>query len=63
MQDLGGYGLVAQSFEFLAALDPATGDIGPGLAVSWEPNADNCVWTFKLREGVKWQNGRRLHRR
>ena len=57
MQDLGGYGLVAQSFEFLAALDPATGDIGPGLAVSWEPNADNSVWTFKLREGVKWQNG------
>jgi len=24
MQDLGGYGLVAQSFEFLTALDPAT---------------------------------------
>lgn len=55
MQDLGGYGLVAQSFEFLAALDPATGDIGPGLATSWEPNSDNSVWTFKLREGVTWQ--------
>jgi peptide/nickel transport system substrate-binding protein len=57
MQDLGAYGLVAQSFEFLAALDPATGDIGPGLAVSWAPNADNSVWTFKLRTGVKWQDG------
>ena len=57
MQDLGGYGLVAQSFEFLAALDPATSDIGPGLAESWSPNDDNSVWTFKLRPGVKWQNG------
>ena len=57
MEDLSGYGLVAQSFEFLAALDPATSDIGPGLATEWSPNADNTVWTFKLREGVKWQNG------
>ena len=57
MQDLGGYGLVAQSFEFLTALDPATSDIGPGLATEWSPNDDNSVWTFKLREGVKWQNG------
>lgn len=57
MQDLGAYGLVAQCFEFLAALDPATGDIGPGLAVSWAPNDDNSVWTFKLRQGVKWQDG------
>jgi peptide/nickel transport system substrate-binding protein len=57
MQDLAGYGLVAQSFEFLAALDPATSDIGPGLATEWSPNDDNTVWTFKLREGVKWQNG------
>lgn len=58
MQDLAGYGLVAQSFEFLAALDPTTGDIGPGLATAWTPNADNSVWTFNLRTGVKWQDGK-----
>ena len=57
MQDLSGYGLVAQSFEFLAGLDPATSDIGPGLAESWEPNDDNSVWTFTLKSGVKWQDG------
>ncbi len=57
MQDLASYGLIAQSFEFLAALDPATGDIGPGLAESWSPNDDNSVWTFKIRQGVKWQDG------
>lgn len=57
MQDLSAYGLIAQSFEFLAGMDPTTGDIGPGLAESWSPNDDNSVWTFKLRQGVKWQDG------
>ncbi len=57
MQDLASYGLIAQSFEFLAAMDPATGDIAPGLAESWTPNDDNSVWTFKIRQGVKWQDG------
>src|SRR5262245_4158531 len=26
------------------------------LAESWQGNADSRVWTFKLRQGVKWQN-------
>jgi peptide/nickel transport system substrate-binding protein len=56
MQDLGAYGLIAQSFEFLAALGDA-GDIGPGLAESWTPNDDATVWTFALRQGVKWHDG------
>lgn len=29
----------------------------PALAVKWEPNSDSTVWTFKLREGVKFHNG------
>ena len=28
----------------------------PGLAVSWKP-LDPTTWEFKLREGVKWQDG------
>ena len=56
MQDLPGYGIVAQCFEYLAALGP-DGDIAPGLAESWEPNEDGSVWTFQLRTGVKWQDG------
>ena len=27
------------------------------LAVEWEPNEDATVWTFTLREGVKWHDG------
>lgn len=57
MQDLGSYGIVAQSFEFLCTLNTAGDDIAPGLAESWQPNEDGSVWTFKLRSGVKWQDG------
>lgn len=33
------------------------GSLVPGLAESWEYNADNTEITFKLREGVKFHNG------
>jgi peptide/nickel transport system substrate-binding protein len=58
MQDLGGYGITAQSFEFLTTQntigDP--GGLAPGLATEWTPNADGTVWTFKLRDNAKWQH-------
>ncbi|HET7495325.1 MAG TPA: ABC transporter substrate-binding protein [Candidatus Limnocylindrales bacterium] len=57
MQDLGGYGIVAQSFEFLCTLDKNGSDIAPGLAEKWTPNDTGSVWTFNLRKGVKWQDG------
>ena len=57
MQDLGGYGITAQSFEFLCTLDKAGSNIAPGLATEWTPNADGTVWTFKLRQNVKWHDG------
>jgi peptide/nickel transport system substrate-binding protein len=58
MQDLGGYGITSQSFEFLCtATNKDLVSIGPGLALEWAPNADGTVWTFKLRQGVKWHDG------
>jgi peptide/nickel transport system substrate-binding protein len=56
MQDLGNYGVVSQCFEFLCGVGEDR-DIAPGLAESWEPNADGTLWTFKLRKGVKWHDG------
>jgi peptide/nickel transport system substrate-binding protein len=32
--------------------------IVPGLALSAEPNSDSTVWTFKLRGGVTWHDGK-----
>lgn len=29
----------------------------PGLAESWTHNEDKSVWTFHLREGVRWSDG------
>ena len=57
MQDLGAYGMLATSFEFLTTLDPSGSDIAPGLAESWTPNDTGSVWTFKLRPNVKWHDG------
>jgi peptide/nickel transport system substrate-binding protein len=57
MIDLASYGITAQSFEFLCTLAPNATDIAPGLALSWTPNDTNSVWTFKLRQGVKWHDG------
>jgi peptide/nickel transport system substrate-binding protein len=59
MEDLGGYGITAQSFEFLATqntIGDDPGGLAPGLALSWEPNSDGTVWTFKLRDNAKWQH-------
>jgi peptide/nickel transport system substrate-binding protein len=59
MQDLGGYGIVAQSMEFLCgqSTDPADpGGLSPALAASWESNDDGTVWTFKLNTNAKWQH-------
>lgn len=30
------------------------GNVEPALATSWSSNEDATVWTFKIREGVKW---------
>jgi peptide/nickel transport system substrate-binding protein len=57
MQDLSGYGMVSQCFEYLCTLNKEGSDIDKGLATDWTPNETGSVWTFKLRTGVKWQDG------
>jgi len=32
-------------------------EVEPALATAWEANEDASVWTFTLREGVKWHDG------
>lgn len=44
-------------FEGLVAYDPKTSVAVPGVAKSWERNADGTVVTFHLREDAKWSDG------
>ena len=58
MLDLGTYAVCSQAFEYLVGLAD-DGGIGPtSLASAYEPNDDASVWTFTLREGVMWQDGK-----
>ena len=49
--------MITQIFETLVALKPGTTEPEPGLAESWSANDDGTVWTFKIREGVKFHDG------
>jgi peptide/nickel transport system substrate-binding protein len=54
--DQGGIVLVYQIAEYLIDLSN-TNALKPKLALSWSPNAKGDVWTFKLRQGVKFNDG------
>ncbi|AHD21025.1 peptide ABC transporter permease [Rhodococcus pyridinivorans SB3094] len=46
-----------QVVDSLTDQDPATGEIVPWLAESWESNADGTQFTFRLKEGVTFSDG------
>ena len=57
--DQGGLDMLAQTGEYLC-LSGQSLTLKPVLAESWSPNATNDVWTFKIRQGVKFHDGRPL---
>jgi peptide/nickel transport system substrate-binding protein len=58
--DDGGLMVMMQTGEFLCALNPDS-TLRPVLATSWSPNQDGSVWTFKIRQNVKFSNGEPLN--
>lgn len=44
-------------FEGLTRFNPATGEVEPRLAESWEVSPDGLNWVFHLRRGVEWFDG------
>jgi peptide/nickel transport system substrate-binding protein len=55
--DSGSYQMVFQTAEFLCVTEPDL-TLRPVLAESWSPSDDGTVWTFKLRQGVAFHDGR-----
>ncbi len=49
-----------QIMQSLLMFTPGSGEVAPSLAKEWSANADLTEWTFKLRDGVKFQNGATL---
>jgi hypothetical protein len=51
--------LPQQTGEFLSFSDPGL-VLRPVLAESWSANQDGSVWSFKIRKGVKFHNGKAM---
>ena len=47
------FGALANMIDSLVDYDKY-GVVQPCLATEWKANEDNTVWTFKIRENVKW---------
>jgi peptide/nickel transport system substrate-binding protein len=58
--DSGGLAMLNQTGEFLAFDNNLKLMLEPMLALSWSPNSDGSVWTFKLRPGVTFHNGQAM---
>jgi peptide/nickel transport system substrate-binding protein len=56
VSDQGGEDMLAQTGEYLVLSDQ-TLTLKPVLATSWSSNSTASVWTFKIRQGVKFHNG------
>ena len=48
--------VIMNLFDTLITMDPK-GDLHPGLATSWTPNAEYTEFTFDLRQDVKFHDG------
>lgn len=54
--------MAAELFAGLAVTDPS-GRVVPGCASSWSTSADGRTWTFRMRKGLAWSDGKPLDAR
>jgi len=57
VDDAGGLCLLAQTGEFLIFDNNQLLTLQPMLATKWTPSKGGAVWTFNLRQGVKFHDG------
>ncbi|MCE5251969.1 ABC transporter substrate-binding protein [bacterium] len=58
--DTSSANVVFKIFEGLVDQDPETLKIVPGLAESWNISADGLIYTFNLKKGIRFHNGREV---
>lgn len=58
VQESEGIQVAKQVYDGLVDHNPKTMEVKPAMAKSWKSNKSATVWTFKLRKGVKFHNGR-----
>jgi peptide/nickel transport system substrate-binding protein len=54
------YAVFYENYDTLVNYDAKTLQPIPGIAESWEHSSDGKTWTFHIRHGVRWQDGRPL---
>jgi peptide/nickel transport system substrate-binding protein len=52
--------IARQIFDTLVRYSDTGSDVEPALALSWSVSRDGLVWTFRLREGVRFHDGTAL---
>jgi len=58
--DWQNFSMIKAIFDGLMDYEPGTATLRPGLAESYEISPDGKVFTFKLRDGVQFHNGRAM---
>ncbi|WP_349678086.1 ABC transporter substrate-binding protein, partial [Thioclava sp. UBA3469] len=58
--DWQNWSMIKSVFDGLMDYVPGTTELRPGLAESYEISDDGTTFTFKLRKGVKFHNGREM---
>lgn len=57
-QETSSTSILGMAFEGLVETNLTTLEVEPALAESWTVSPDGRTWTFKLRRGVQWHDGR-----
>src|ERR1700752_2341850 len=58
--DWQNWSVIKSIFDGLMAYKPGTTELEPDLAESYSVSDDGQTYTFKLRDGIKFHNGRAL---